>query len=81
MSINLLHLSITNLYCIISTCLILYTSVIHVICVITQVTVVMPVVAPIMKISQCQEMGANVIVHGATIAEVRQHLVFVLFLR
>ena len=35
-----------------------------------QVTVVMPVVAPIMKISQCQEMGANVIVHGATIAEV-----------
>ena len=28
-------------------------------------------VAPIMKISQCQEMKANVIVHGASIAEVR----------
>ena len=34
----------------------------------------MPVVAPIMKISQCQGMGANVIVHGATIAEVRDTL-------
>lgn len=37
------------------------------------VTVVMPVVAPIMKISQCQEMKANVIVHGASIAEAKDH--------
>ncbi|KAL5253145.1 hypothetical protein ACHWQZ_G013056 [Mnemiopsis leidyi] len=41
------------------------------------VTVVMPVVAPIMKISQCQEMGANVIVHGATIAEAKDHAMII----
>lgn len=37
------------------------------------ITVVMPHVAPIMKISQCQHMGATVIMHGATIAEAKDH--------
>lgn len=37
----------------------------------------MPVVAPIMKISQCQQMGANVIVFGATIAEAKDHAMII----
>lgn len=36
-----------------------------------QVTVVMPVIAPIMKISQCQLMGAEVILHGQTINDAK----------
>ena len=38
-----------------------------------QVTVVMPEVAPIMKISQCKQMGATVVIKGATIAEAKDH--------
>ena len=34
------------------------------------VTVVMPIIAPIMKVSLCRQYGANVIVHGADINEV-----------
>merc|ERR1711936_1331386 len=36
------------------------------------VTVVMPVVAPIMKVENCKKFGANVIVHGADIGESRE---------
>lgn len=36
------------------------------------VTVVMPVVAPIMKVSNCRKFGANVIIHGANIGEARE---------
>ena len=35
------------------------------------VTVVMPVVAPIMKIENCKKFGANVLIHGANIGESR----------
>ena len=35
-------------------------------------TVVMPVVAPIMKIENCKKFGANVIIHGANIGESRE---------
>lgn len=38
------------------------------------VTVVMPVIAPIMKISRCRTFGATVIVHGADIGEVNPKL-------
>lgn len=37
------------------------------------VTVVMPIIAPIMKVSLCRHYGANVIVHGADIGESRMH--------
>merc|ERR1712012_88528 len=36
------------------------------------VTVCMPVVAPIMKVENCKEFGANVIIHGADIGEARE---------
>merc|ERR1719225_596550 len=36
------------------------------------VTVVMPVVAPIMKVENCKKYGANVIVHGKDIGESRE---------
>merc|ERR1739844_771467 len=36
------------------------------------VTVVMPVVAPIMKVENCKKFGANVIVHGKDIGESRE---------
>lgn len=36
------------------------------------VTVVMPVVAPIMKIQSCKKLGANVIVQGADMREAKQ---------
>jgi len=35
------------------------------------VTVVMPQIAPIMKVQLCKQYGANVIIHGADIGEVR----------
>jgi len=35
------------------------------------VTVVMPMIAPIMKVQMCKHYGANVIMHGAHIGEVR----------
>ncbi len=34
------------------------------------VTVVMPIIAPIMKITLCRQYGANIIVQGADIGEV-----------
>ena len=37
------------------------------------VTVVMPVVAPIMKIENCKRYGATVVIHGQNIAEARDH--------
>ena len=37
------------------------------------VTVVMPIVAPIMKVENCKKYGANVIIHGADIGESRVH--------
>ena len=37
------------------------------------VTVVMPVVAPIMKIQRCKDFGANIIVFGRDIGESREH--------
>lgn len=37
------------------------------------VTVVMPIIAPIMKVSLCRHFGANVIVHGPDIGESRLH--------
>src|SRR5258705_1566666 len=37
------------------------------------VTVVMPRVAPLTKISNCEQMGAKVILEGANIDEARQH--------
>ena len=39
---------------------------------------VMPVVAPIMKISQCKQMKANVIINGETIAEVKKIDIYVI---
>merc|ERR1712042_275384 len=39
------------------------------------VTVVMPIVAPIMKVENCKKYGANVIIHGADIGESRTHAV------
>lgn len=35
------------------------------------VTVVMPIIAPIMKVANCKSYGANVIVQGADLGEVR----------
>lgn len=35
------------------------------------VTVVMPVIAPLMKVEMCKHYGANVIILGADIGEVR----------
>merc|ERR1712142_1453791 len=35
------------------------------------VTVVMPVVAPIMKVENCKKYGANIIIHGENIGEAR----------
>lgn len=37
------------------------------------ITVIMPTVAPIAKISRCRELGANVVVHGAHILEAFEH--------
>jgi len=37
------------------------------------VTVVMPIVAPIMKVENCKNYGANVVIHGADIGESRTH--------
>ncbi|HEY5752741.1 MAG TPA: threonine ammonia-lyase [Chthoniobacterales bacterium] len=37
------------------------------------VTVVMPKAAPLIKITTCEQMGAHVILHGATFEEARQH--------
>lgn len=37
------------------------------------VTVIMPIVAPIMKVENCKKYGANVIIHGADIGESRIH--------
>ncbi len=37
------------------------------------VTVVMPLVAPFMKIQTCERMGARVLLHGSDIDEARQH--------
>merc|ERR1712106_544457 len=37
------------------------------------VTVVMPIVAPIMKVENCKKYGANVIIQGADIGESRLH--------
>lgn len=37
------------------------------------VTVVMPIVAPIMKVENCKRYGAHVVIHGADIGESRQH--------
>ena len=34
-------------------------------------TVVMPVVAPIMKVENCKKYGATVIIHGQNIGEAR----------
>ena len=36
------------------------------------VTVVMPVVAPIMKVENCKKYGATVIIHGQNIGEARE---------
>ena len=35
------------------------------------VTVVMPTVAPLVKVQRCRDYGANVIIHGRDINEVR----------
>ena len=35
------------------------------------VTVVMPTVAPLVKVQRCRDYGANVIIHGKDINEVR----------
>ena len=40
-------------------------------------TVVMPVVAPIMKIENCRRFGANVIIHGANIGESRERALLI----
>merc|ERR550539_1609491 len=37
------------------------------------VTVVMPIVAPIMKVENCKRYGANVIIQGADLGESRVH--------
>ncbi|CAD5112637.1 DgyrCDS1851 [Dimorphilus gyrociliatus] len=37
------------------------------------VTVVMPIIAPIMKVTNCKSYGANVIVHGADLGEAKTH--------
>ena len=36
------------------------------------VTVVMPHIAPLMKVQMCKHYGANIIMHGADISEVRR---------
>lgn len=38
------------------------------------ITVVMPEVAPMMKIQMCRQFGANVVVHGKDLAEVSAYL-------
>ena len=35
------------------------------------ITVVMPIIAPIMKINRCKQNGASVIIHGQDLGEVR----------
>jgi len=37
------------------------------------VTVVMPIIAPIMKIQSCRQFGANIIIHGKDILESREY--------
>ncbi|XP_057373337.1 L-threonine ammonia-lyase-like isoform X2 [Daphnia carinata] len=37
------------------------------------VTVVMPIVAPIMKVQSCRQFGANIIIHGRDIGESREY--------
>ena len=44
------------------------------------VTVVMPIIAPIMKVNLCRQYGAKIIVHGADINEVRLHSLFLKYL-
>ena len=41
----------------------------------------MPVVAPIMKIQNCKNYGATVIIHGQNIGESRQVVFLAVFLR
>ncbi|XP_013793515.1 uncharacterized protein LOC106477507 isoform X2 [Limulus polyphemus] len=36
------------------------------------VTVVMPIIAPIMKITMCEQFGANIIIKGADIGESKE---------
>ena len=36
------------------------------------VTVVMPIVAPIMKVQSCRQYGANIVIHGSDIGESRE---------
>ena len=38
------------------------------------VTVVMPIVAPMMKVQLCRQNGATIIVHGADMGEVSDHI-------
>ena len=38
------------------------------------ITVVMPITAPIMKVSRCEVYGANVILHGNDLSEVRNEM-------
>lgn len=42
------------------------------------VTVVMPKIAPIMKVQMCRHYGANIIMHGADISEVTVSLIHTL---
>jgi len=37
------------------------------------VTVVMPIVAPIMKVQSCRQFGAEIVIHGKDIGESREH--------
>ena len=39
------------------------------------VTVVMPIIAPLMKVEKCRKYGATVLVEGSDIAEVRREFV------
>ncbi|GJQ69158.1 hypothetical protein Trydic_g6313 [Trypoxylus dichotomus] len=39
------------------------------------ITVVMPIVAPLIKVERCRVFGANVIIHGLTLFEAKQHAI------
>ena len=41
------------------------------------VTVVMPVVAPIMKVENCKRFGATVVINGADIGESKEHALII----
>jgi len=45
------------------------------------VTVVMPQIAPIMKVQMCKHYGANIIMHGADISEVQSSIRGVAFVQ